>query len=464
MDIALLSALALSFTLVWFRPHLVLGVILFWIPFGHLVRFDIGGIPFSFLEVAVYVLAGVLAARTFFSSFRGYAEESHTTAPPNNGARSLGSGLGMTTWWRNPWIFLPILWMLVAAIAAIGSPAGMRAWGIWKAYATAPVVLFWIIRYLVRDCRYVGERLQMTNDEFLISNQSPSPNDQISKSKTAYLLPPTPYLLLPLALGAFLVAALAIIQRWFPIGVPYPWSQPGQFRATSVFGYPNAVGLYLAPLVPLLLLWSLRGRNRSNPGHGEAEIALPRAARLAMTVGFAAVAFLSLLAIIFAKSTGALVALAVALPFLAILFWRQRGKRTGGAEGGSPAARRSSSSTVGVRSDRTRLRAGVYAASVIIVWIATSIAITAWLPYQRDLERIRNPVVRKLAFGAWSGSVRLEQYRETWSLLRDHPIRGAGLAAYQMAIVPYHRNSRVEIFLYPHNLLLAVWVELGLVG
>ena len=33
-----------------------------------------------------------------------------------------------------------------------------------------------------------------------------------------------------------------------------------------------------------------------------------------------------------------------------------------------------------------------------------------------------------------------------------------------MAIRPYHEDARVEIFLYPHNLLLAVWVELGLAG
>src|SRR3989338_8758214 len=100
---------------------------------------------------------------------------------------------------------------------------------------------------------------------------------------------------------------------------------------------------------------------------------------------------------------------------------------------------------------------------VVAGWIVTSIVLTAWLPYQGE-RRWGPPIVQKLTFQKWSGSVRLAQYRETWQLLRYHPIRGAGLAGYQTAIRPYHEDSRVEIFLYPHNLLLAVWVELGLAG
>ncbi|MBI4450308.1 O-antigen ligase family protein [Candidatus Uhrbacteria bacterium] len=104
------------------------------------------------------------------------------------------------------------------------------------------------------------------------------------------------------------------------------------------------------------------------------------------------------------------------------------------------------------------------AAVVMVVWVVASLVLTAWLPYRREQPKWGSPLVQKLTFQKWSGSVRLAQYRETWRLLRDHPIRGAGLAGYQQAIAPYHEKRDVEIFLYPHNLLLAIWVELGLAG
>ncbi|MDO8599527.1 MAG: O-antigen ligase family protein [bacterium] len=347
-------ALASYMALVWLRPRLALGTLLFLVPFGHLVRFSVVGIPFTFVEVAAYLLALVVFA--------------------HGGARHFSL--------RDSWIVLSMLWVLVAALAAWYSPAGIRAWGIWKAYFVAPVLLSWIMRAL-RD-----ERDAMR------------------------------HVIAPLALGALGVAALAIAQRWFPIGVPYPWSLPGKFRATSVFGYPNAVGLYLAPIAVLTIGM------------------IARSARTRSVVAILVTAA-AILAIWFAKSTGALVALTIAIP-AAIAFLTLRSSRI------------------------THSRC--WATVLLLAWVAVSLALTAWLPYRHEQSKWGPPIVQKLTFQKWSGSVRLAQYRETWQLLRDHPIRGAGLAGYQTAIAPYHTNSRVEIFLYPHNLLLAVWVELGLAG
>ncbi|MBI4434644.1 O-antigen ligase family protein, partial [Candidatus Uhrbacteria bacterium] len=113
---------------------------------------------------------------------------------------------------------------------------------------------------------------------------------------------------------------------------------------------------------------------------------------------------------------------------------------------------------------RERNWAARWAVVIVAGWVAVSLVLTAWLPYRHEQSRWGPPIVQKLTFQKWSGSVRLAQYRETWRLLRDHPIRGAGPAGYQTAIAPYHEKKDVEIFLYPHNLLLAIWVELGLAG
>ena len=55
-------------------------------------------------------------------------------------------------------------------------------------------------------------------------------------------------------------------------------------------------------------------------------------------------------------------------------------------------------------------------------------------------------------------------WHETLSMLRAHPLFGAGLAAFPTAIAPYHNAEYYEIFQYPHNTFLTVWSELGILG
>src|SRR5258708_16182792 len=48
-------------------------------------------------------------------------------------------------------------------------------------------------------------------------------------------------------------------------------------------------------------------------------------------------------------------------------------------------------------------------------------------------------------------------------MLRDHPILGAGLRAYTQVMAPYVSTHRIPE-LYPHNVYLAMWSEVGLLG
>lgn len=53
----------------------------------------------------------------------------------------------------------------------------------------------------------------------------------------------------------------------------------------------------------------------------------------------------------------------------------------------------------------------------------------------------------------------------TLRMLRDHPIFGAGLNAYQTVMAPYRlADSNLVPEPYPHNILLTSWTELGLLG
>jgi O-antigen ligase len=78
---------------------------------------------------------------------------------------------------------------------------------------------------------------------------------------------------------------------------------------------------------------------------------------------------------------------------------------------------------------------------------------------------LRSFATEKLLLHDWSGMVRRQIWAETINLLRDHWLLGAGLAGYQTAIVPYHSSANwMEIYLYPHNIIMNFWSELGLLG
>ncbi len=58
---------------------------------------------------------------------------------------------------------------------------------------------------------------------------------------------------------------------------------------------------------------------------------------------------------------------------------------------------------------------------------------------------------------------RLQIWSDTLHMLRDHPILGAGLRAYTQVMAPYVSTHRIPE-LYPHNVYLAMWSEIGLLG
>jgi len=104
----------------------------------------------------------------------------------------------------------------------------------------------------------------------------------------------------------------------------------------------------------------------------------------------------------------------------------------------------------------------------------------------------KNFVITKLTLNDLSGQIRQRQWKETLlTLTGTKIITGAGLNSYQKAVAPYHQEGiffnsdnlpnfdaqlrasstlrakywqPVEIYLYPHNILLNFWSEIGLLG
>lgn len=114
------------------------------------------------------------------------------------------------------------------------------------------------------------------------------------------------FLLKTLTIPALLVSIIALAQYVTGFGITDPWSAwPGR-RATAIYGYPNAVGLFLAPIASMCLAvaihWSLSIRTR---------------------LLFAITTVLALGAILAAQSHGALLSFCIAA-MITLLFTRFR--------------------------------------------------------------------------------------------------------------------------------------------
>lgn len=203
-------------------------------------------------------------------------------------------------------------------------------------------------------------------------------------------------LFLALCMTAVPLTLIALLQRFAGLPIPSPWDF--ELRTTSLFPYPNALGLYLAPIAALsgTLLVTLKKH-----------------------IWLLPLAF-SLIGIVLAKTEAALVALPVAFLLTAIQGnWH-----------------------------KPCIRNTLLAASLLLATAALLIA----------------PIRTKVLLQDYSGSVRRSQWSETVQLLKDRPVFGVGLNQYPQALAPYHQAKQFELFQYPHNLVLNIWVELGVAG
>lgn len=203
------------------------------------------------------------------------------------------------------------------------------------------------------------------------------------------------------------LALFAIIQKLTGYGIPIPWDVDR--RATSFFEYPNAVGLLVAPVVSAALALML-------PFPSLAEGIRKNGYRWLLLL----VATLGLVAIILAETEAALVAIPAAL---LLTLWVSQ----------------------------TSLKNKV---AISFAAVALGLVAFATVPMVRE----------KLLLQDYSGQVRLSQWRETVDMLQDKPLQGAGLAGYPTVFAPYHDPTLYEIFQYPHNVILNIWVELGIFG
>jgi O-antigen ligase len=221
-----------------------------------------------------------------------------------------------------------------------------------------------------------------------------------------------------LGFSALYISLYAIAQKFFGFPIPTPWQV--EMRATSVFDYPNAVGLFLAPLIPLFIYVILGDAKRGTRIHVDSRL---RGNDKIKNIFLIIACILSVITIVFAKSEGAIVALVAGFIIWLFIKLKTRGK----------------------------IILAVLGATTVLSILFLSIS-----PFPQIKE--------KLLLNDWSGMVRKTVWSETMEMLKDAPVFGVGLSGYQTAIIPYHNAKWMEIFLYPHNIIFNFWTETGLLG
>ncbi len=387
---------------------------------AYLIRFKIFGLPSTLLEVMIGTVFFVWFLKNYRNIFTSLK------------FKILNLKFKIVVDYPFKWEI--ILLLLVSFIAVGVAGFSNSAFGIWKAYFFEPI-LFFIVAINV-----MGHNKKKTNTE---------PNKRMSGVEK---------IILCLVISALAVSALAIYQKITGQFIDNQlWAAAETRRVVSFFGYPNAVGLYLGPIVLLLFGWLTTviarsvATKQSLVRRNEPEIAtLPSVARndivLVFFIGLTII--LSLLSIYFARSEGALVGVVAGL----VIFGLMAGKK-----------------------------ARLVTLALIIISVS---AIFIYQP-ARDLA------VKKITLMDLSGQIRRQQWHESWQMLKDgRLITGAGLSNFQATVAPFHQegifvknddpnwlaNIRssaeyrkqvwqpLEIYLYPHNIILNFWSELGLAG
>lgn len=349
----------------------------------YLIRFKLYSLPMTLLEAMILICFGVWLIKNFLPNLKIIIKNHKGRIP-------------------YPFGIEIILFLIIAFISAGVSEFSSGSLGIFKAYFFEPVLLF-----------------------ILIFNVFKTRRDNLK-------------ILGALLISAAIISLFAIYQKITGQFITNTfWADEATRRVVSFFGYPNAVGLYLAPLILIFLGWL---------------VYLPKTNSLQdifRKIAILLTIVISFFAIYFAHSRGALIGLGIAILLFVILAEQKKRK-------------------------------------YILVVSGLVLLLVSLVPTSR------NYLNKTLQFKDLSSEIRRQQWKETLQMLDDgRIISGAGLDNYQAVVKPYHQaglffNSAnlpnfsaqlrasstlrakywqpVEVYMYPHNIFLNFWSELGLFG
>ncbi len=410
--------IGLYFLLAKLRPDWAVMLLLASLPF-YQVRFVVAGIPATLLELMILVSFAVFCI--FHTKFLDIIRRKHTWRDIKETRAKRGT---------YPFALEITCLLFLSYGAAAWAGFSDEALGIWKAYFYEPVLVFILILNV-----------------FKFNGKTETNGNILEK------------ILWPLCLSALGVSLIAILQRFGLVLSPENFWP----RVTGPFPYPNALGLYLGPLVLVMAGWLIGNLRMSNVEYRKRVL---KSWFLALTI------VLSVTAIYLAKSEGALVGIMAGTAVFGLM-WHFSCSQYG--------------KFVPIMAVSTMMILIMYSPLILTKLIPEHAYLDSGIPaldYAAD----------KAALNDLSGEIRKQQWRETWEMLKgdNRWFWGTGISGYQEAVAPYHQEGiffnidrdpdfrrkivifdeqykserwqPVEVYLYPHNIFLNFWTELGLVG
>ncbi|MFA5644266.1 MAG: O-antigen ligase family protein [Patescibacteria group bacterium] len=381
MDLTIIIYLLLLILLNRLNLKIAVLFLIFALP-TYLIRFSIGPLPTTLLEVSILI--------TFLNwIIDNYKQLFFKRQEKNKRVYPFG------------WEIISVL--LISFIAVFIGGIDNPTLGIFKAYFLEPLMVFILIINTLKG------------------------KEGIKQIITA------------LALSTLIVSLFAIWQKITGQFIYNDfWANPENRRVVSFFSYPNAVALYLAPIIPLIIgTFIYQAREKLDIRNLLSQLLL----------FFTAIA--GIITIYFSKSKGALIALGLAILLSIFISLKNKIK--------------------------------------IIITPLLILLVLGFGYYQKDWINLKMS-------SSLSWQIRQLQWQETKKMLNDgNFFWGAGLNNYQTKIKPYHqegfffnkdadpdfqrkvvwsdddnyRKERwqpLEIYLYPHNIFLNFWTELGFLG
>jgi O-antigen ligase len=319
----------------------------------YVVRFDVPAfgivLPTTLLELAFFVVVGVWICEEL----------------------RMGGWKGLMTTLRE-WRWPIGLFVIASVIGVFLAQDIVGAVGLWRAYIFEPLVLFVIAKEVMKRDK---ER------ERVIAG---------------------------LSVGLTIIGFIAVVQKITGYGIPAVWQPEGVRRVTAIFGFPNAVGLFCAPLVMIVM------------ARGIASFTTFARNDILKALPYFGAAMVGVLACLFAKSTGALFGIAAGFMVLGLGFPKLR---------------------------VVTLAAVILGCLLVMLW-----------------PELRGFVALAVSLRDDGGYIRAFIWSDTWQMLVAHPVLGVGFGNYPIGFASFRTRTWIEIFQYPHNILFNFWSEMGLMG
>ncbi|MEA2088602.1 MAG: O-antigen ligase family protein [Patescibacteria group bacterium] len=363
-----LTIFLITFTLIaWRNLPTALAIIVILLP-TYLIRFYIICLPTTLLEIMILIVLTVWFLQTGFQKIAKRYKKEISYKP-------------------FPFQTQIILIIIFATISIFVAPNIWKAMGLWRAYFLEPILFFLIFVQVIKTKKNLRK------------------------------------ILYALGISALAVSFFAIYQKITGNFIPVEMWRPEETRrVTSFFTSPNAVGLFLSPIIMIYFGWLFENRFKN---------IIPALFKILVLI-------FSITAVIFTISQGTYAGLIIAFIFFACLI-------------------------IKTKITNTSIPRSMKVLSKIFFVLFICISLFSVIYFQNQLI---NKYAQKI-INSPSAQNRIVLLEGSFEYLTQNPknfILGAGIFGFPKIQEKFREPLKMEPLIYPHNIFLNFWMDIGFFG